>query len=313
MASDATTHDVLIVGGGPAGLSAGIYAARAGLNTVLVEMGAPGGQISVSSVLENYPGISSITGIEFGDMLLRHAEGAGCAVIRDEVTKIDALEDGTFCTMVGGEPQTSRTVVYAAGARPRLAGFEGEERFTGRGVSYCATCDGMIFRNKPVYVVGSGAAACEEAEFLARVASHVTMVVRGTELKAIVSLRDSIMQNPKIDVRFSTKIVRLEGDRMPEQITLEDSNTGEIETVEYRPGGFGVFVFVGYEPRIALVENLVEVHNAAVATDGNMATKTPGLFAAGDVRDTVLRQAVTAVSDGAVAAMSASRYLDGLL
>ena len=313
MADNQTLRDVLIVGGGPAGLSAGIYAARAGLDAVLIEMSAPGGQISVSSILENYPGISTISGIEFGDMLLNHAEGAGCSVVRDEVTSIERLDDGTFRVVVGGTPMRSRTVVYTAGAQPRLAGFEGEDTFTGRGVSYCATCDGMIFRNKPVYVVGSGQAACEEAEFLARVASHVTMLVRGDTLKAIGSLRGSIMSNPKISVRFHTKIKSLEGDRMPERIVLEDTRSGELETVSYQPGMFGVFVFVGYEPRIQLVEPLVEISNGAIATDGNMHTKTPGLFAAGDVRDTVLRQAVTAVSDGAVAAMSASRYLDGLL
>lgn len=309
----ATMRDVVIVGGGPAGLSAGIYAARAGLDAVLAEMSAPGGQISVSSVLENYPGISTTTGLEFGDMLLHHAEGAGCSIIRDEVTSIKHLDDGTFETVVGGEPILSRVVIYAAGAKPRLAGFEGEDTFTGRGVSYCATCDGMIFRNKPVYVVGSGEAACEEAEFLARVASHVTMLVRGTTLKSIASLRGSIMSNPKIDVRFNTKVKSLEGDRMPDRITLENTKTGDVETIAYGPGAFGVFVFVGYEPRIELVESLVEIDNGAVATNVNMHTKTPGLFAAGDVRDTVLRQAVTAVSDGAVAAMSASRYLDGLL
>ena len=305
-----TEHDVLIVGGGPAGLSAGIYASRAGLKAVITEMSALGGQIAISSILENYPGISSISGLEFGEMLAHHAEAAGCSLIRDEVTKVWRTDDGVFHTVVGGEEHTSKVLIYAAGSQPRLAGFENEERFTGRGVSYCATCDGMLFRDKPVYVVGSGQSACEEAEYLTRMSSSVTMLVRGDILKGSLSSRQALESNPKVEIRYNTRILGLSGDMFPESITTENLETGERLTEELGARAFGVFVFVGYQPRYRLVLDLVDIENNAIATDSNMRTKTPGLFAVGDVRNTVLRQAVTAVSDGAVAAMDASHYID---
>ncbi len=307
---NALDHDVLIVGGGPAGLSAGIYTSRAGLKTVIAEMSAPGGQISISSILENYPGISSISGLEFGEMLAQHAEAAGCSLIRDEVSKIERSDDGVFHTTIGGEEHTSKVLIYAAGSQPRMAGFENEERFTGRGVSYCATCDGMLFRNKPVYVIGSGQSACEEADYLARMTSHVTMLVRGDILKGTASIRAALENNPKVEIRYNTRLLGLEGDMFPESLTIEDLKTGERTTETLGPREFGVFVFAGYQPRYQLVLDLVDIENNAIATDSNMRTKTPGLFAAGDVRNTVLRQAVTAVSDGAVAAMDASHYID---
>ncbi len=308
--AETTNHDVLIVGGGPAGLSAGIYSARAGLETTIAEMGAPGGQISISSVLENYPGINSVSGIDFGEMLAQHAEAAGCSMIRDEVTSIKHGEDGLFRTVVGGVEHTSKVVIYAAGSQPRMAGFENEERFTGRGVSYCATCDGMLFRNKPVYVIGSGQSACEEADYLARMTSHVTMLVRGDILKGTASIRQALEENPKVEIRYNTRLFGLEGDVFPESITIEDLKTGERTTETLGARAFGVFVFVGYQPRYQLVLDLVDIENNGIATDSNMRTRTPGLFAAGDVRNTVLRQAVTAVSDGAVAAMEASHFID---
>lgn len=308
-----SVYDVVIVGGGPAGLSAGIYAARAGLKSVLFEMLTPGGQIAVSSVLENYPGIHTISGIDFGDMLEEHARNAGCEIRHDEIVAIRPVSDSGFEVDSLEGSLKARSVIYAAGAVPRHAGFEGEDTFVGRGVSYCATCDGMLFRNKPVYVIGSGAAACEEAEYLARVASHVTMVVRGNTLKCIASLREKIYANDAIDILYNTQVKAIEGERLPERIVLRDTLSGEEETIEYPAGGFGVFVFVGYAPRVDLVAPYVDVNDGGITTDGNMGTRTRGLFVAGDVRDTVLRQAVTAVSDGAVAAMSVSRYLDGLL
>ena len=209
------------------GLSAGIYASRAGLKAIITEMSALGGQIAISSILENYPGISSISGLEFGEMLAHHAEAAGCSLIRDEVTKVWRTDDGVFHTVVGGAEHTSKVLIYAAGSQPRLAGFENEERFTGRGVSYCATCDGMLFRNKPVYVVGSGQSACEEAEYLTRMSSSVTMLVRGDILKGTLSSRQALESNPKVEIRYNTRILGLSGDMFPESITTENLETGE--------------------------------------------------------------------------------------
>lgn len=310
--SVSTDHDMIIVGGGPAGLSAGIYGARAGLDAVLFEMLEPGGQIAISSILENYPGINSISGIEFGKMLAHHAEEAGCKIIRDEVTKIERLADGRFRATTSGGAIMGRTLIYAAGSEPRRAGFKNEDRYTGRGVSYCATCDGMLFRDREVYVIGGGQSACEEAEYLSRMASHVTMLVRGESLKGSISVRRAVECNPKVELRYRSELVSLDGGDFPERITVKDLRTGARTTHEPGSRQFGVFVFAGYQPRYNLALDLVDIENDAIATDSNMRTRTPGLFAIGDVRNTVLRQAVTAVADGAIAAMGASRYIDGM-
>lgn len=310
--SASADHDMIIIGGGPAGLSAGIYGARAGLDAVLFEMLEPGGQIAISSVLENYPGINSISGIEFGEMLAHHAEEAGCKIIRDEATKIERLADGRFRATASSGAVTGRTLIYAAGSEPRRAGFKNEDRYTGRGVSYCATCDGMLFRDKEVYVIGSGQSACEEAEYLSRMASHVTMLVRGESLKGSISARRALECNPRVELRYRSELVSLDGGDFPERITVKDLRTGACTTREPGPRQFGIFVFAGYQPCYNLVLDLVDIENDAVATDSNMRTRTPGLFAIGDVRNTVLRQAVTAVADGAIAAMGASRYIDGM-
>lgn len=303
-------YDLFIVGGGPAGLSAGIYAVRAGLRTVVAEMSAPGGQISQSEKIENYPGFEHIGGFELGDTMRNHAEAAGCAFIYDEVGAVDLLEDGRFAVTAGGERYTVPAVVYAAGATPRRAGFSGEEEFTGRGVSYCATCDGMFYhRGKEVYVIGGGAAACEEAEFLSRIASKVTMLVRRGELRAVPHDRALVEARPNIEIRYHTVVDRVAGERGIGTVVLKDTRTGKLEERTCEEGSVGIFVMVGHDPQVGLVRDLVDLEDGGIKTDAHLCTRTPGLFAAGDVRNTVLRQVVTAAADGAVAAMSAYRYL----
>lgn len=308
--SDKTNYDLIVVGGGPAGLAAGIYGSRAGLSTLVIEQLTPGGQIALTDEIDNYPGIQGLSGAELGQRFAEHAEAVGCSFLYDEASEISLADDGSFEVTVGNDVLVSKALVYAAGATPRRAGFVGEEAFTGRGVSYCATCDGMFYRNKDVYVVGGGTAACEEAEFLARIARNVTMVVRRDVLRTTPHLRDRILSNEKITVSFGTRIQSVKGSSALNGIVLEDATTGEVREIEFPEGSTGVFVFVGHDPKADLVESFVDMEHGAVKTDASMATKTPGLFVAGDVRDTVLRQVATAVSDGAIAATSALHFIE---
>lgn len=307
-------HDVFIVGGGPAGLSAGIYAARSGLSVVCAERALPGGQIAQSESIENYPVVKQTTGIELGEALRDHAESAGCQFVYDSVVRIDRLDSGVFdVTLDGGDTHRCGALIYAAGASPRRAGFQGEERYTGRGVSYCATCDGPLYRGKTVYVIGGGTSACEEALFLARMVDRVVMVVRRDALASVASVRAAVLAAANIEVRYRSVVDAVEGgERAVARIVLRNLDTGATEACDYQEGGFGVFVFVGHDPNCGLVEHLVDIVGGAVVTDEHMRTRTPGLFAAGDVRTTALRQVITAASDGAVAAMSAYRYLESL-
>ena len=208
----------------------------------------------------------------------------------------------------------SKTLVYAAGATPRKAGFEGEDLFRGRGVSYCATCDGMFYTGKHVFIIGGGNSACEEAVFLSRFASDVTMIVRKDHLRAMSSGIRQVKQNEKITVRYLTSITRLEGETLPTSITFRDNVSGEEHVETFDPGSFGIFVSVGHVPQSGLVRDLVELSpDGSIVTDDSMATKTPGLFCAGDVRTKPLRQVITAAADGAIAATSSALFLGELI
>ena len=309
-----TRFDTIIVGGGPAGLSAAIYAGRASLSALVIEQGMPGGQIATTDEIENYPGIPSISGAELGQKLQEHAEKFGATMAYGSAERIERSDDGTFAVTYGSDTAWAPTVIYTGGANPRPAGFAGEDAFRGRGVSYCATCDGMFYRNKHVFVIGGGNSACEEALFLTKFASQVTIVVRRDRFRAPKGVSDRVMAHDKIDVRFNTKIVAVDGGALLSTVTFEDTVTSEQCVETYEEGSFGIFVFAGYLPQTALVSELVELGPAGgVVTDERMGTKTPGLFCAGDVREKPLRQVVTAVSDGAIAAVSAYDYLENLL
>ena len=198
------------------------------------------------------------------------------------------------------------------GATPRSAGFVGEDTYRGRGVSYCATCDGMFFRGKQVFVIGGGNSACEEALFLSDIASSVTIVLRRDQFRAPEGVVNKVLANDNISVRYQTSIVELSGESMPTTITFKDNATGETYSESFDPGSFGIFVFAGTQPHAELVEHLVDLApDGGIVTDDSMVTRTPGLFAAGDIRSKRLRQVVTAVSDGAIAATSAYAFLRG--
>ena len=308
---DTTVKDLVIVGGGPAGLSAAIYARRSLLDAVTLEREALGGQAILTSEIDNYPGLPHTDGYTLSDAMRAQAEDLGAQIVMDPVSSIARnQETGRFDVVTSSARYDAATVILAAGARPRHAGFDGEQRFAGHGVSYCATCDGMFYRGKHVFVIGGGNSAAEEALFLARLASKVTLIVRKDHLRAQAAVVRELEQNEKVELRLLTSIVALDGGDLPSSVTFRDNATGSTHVETYEEGSFGVFVLVGRDPETELVRELADVDDAGyVVTDERMATRTPGLFVAGDARVKPLRQIVTAASDGAVAATSAAAYL----
>ena len=306
----AIQKDLVIIGGGPAGLSAAIYAQRAMLDAILLEQEAVGGQVIITSDVDNYPGVPHTDGFSLIDAMQRQAEDLGATIAIDNVTSVEKNDDtGLFTVKTSSATYESKTVILSGGATPRKAGFIGEEAFGGKGVSYCATCDGMFFRGRDVFVIGGGNSAAEEALFLTRFAEHVTMVVRKDHLRAQASVAHELENNPKVSVRFLTSIVGIDGQNGIQSITFRNNETNE-EFEETFEQPVGVFVFVGRVPASELIAPMVERTPAGyVVANERMETKTPGLFVAGDVRDKPLRQIVTAASDGAIAATSVSAYL----
>ena len=304
--------DVAIIGGGPAGYAAAIMRARQ-LTTTVLEQGMSGGQIATSNEIENYPGIPLLSGAELGERFQQHAEGLGAQVEWSMVTGVDYDADAAQFTIHHDMGDTAaKSVIACMGATPRPAGFAGEDTYRGRGVSYCATCDGMFFRGKQVFVIGGGNSACEEALFLSEIASSVTIVLRRDQFRAPEGVVNKVLANGNISVRYQTSIVELSGETMPTTITFKDNASGKTHTETFEPGSFGIFVFTGTQPHTELVEHLVDLApDGGILTDESMATRTPGLFAAGDIRSKRLRQVVTAVSDGAIAATGAYAFLRG--
>ena len=272
-----------------------------------------GGQIATTNEVENYPGFPLLSGAELGERFQQHAEGLGAQVTWSMVTGIDYDADAALFTVHHDMGDTlASSVIACMGATPRPAGFAGEDTYRGRGVSYCATCDGMFFRGKQVFVIGGGNSACEEALFLSDLANSVTIVLRRDQFRAPDGVVQKVLAKDNITVRYQTSIVELSGEAMPTTITFKDNASGETHTESFEPGSFGIFVFTGTQPHTELVEHLVDLApDGGILTDESMATRTPGLFAAGDIRSKRLRQVVTAVSDGAIAATSAYAFLRG--
>lgn len=310
------SHDLAIVGAGPAGLTAAIYADRACLDAITLEAGMFGGQIAQSDMVDNYPGIESISGAELSERMHAHAESLGAAFASDSVTSIEHdPATGLFLLTGWSETYQARAVILSTGGSPRSAGFEGEDAFKGHGVSYCATCDGMFYRDKLVYVVGGGNTACEEADFLSRICKKVVLIVRKDHLRAQAALQEKVTLNPKIEIRYQCAIESLSGEGMlPETIVLKDTATGETQTYTHEAGSFGVFVFIGMIPASELAAPFAQINGAGeVMANEDMSTGTPGFFVAGDLRQKPLRQVITAASDGAIAANSAALYLGNLV
>lgn len=304
------TKDLVIVGAGPAGLTAAIYAQRAMLDTVVLEQGVPGGQAILTNEIDNYPGVPHTDGFSLVDAMQNQAQDLGATFEMALAERIEKTEDGRFNIETPEATYNSAAVIVAGGANPRHANFDGEELFGGHGVSYCATCDGMFYRGKKVFVVGGGNSAGEEALFLTRFADEVVLIVRKDHLRAQPAVIQELEENPKITIRYLTSITHVEGDQLLKSITLRNNETGEETTETYDEGSFGIFVFVGRVPATELIKDLADLdEHGYVITNERLETKTPGLFVAGDLREKPLRQIITAAADGAIAVSSASVYL----
>ena len=302
-------YDVIIIGGGPAGLTAALYLARAKYRTLVVEKEKFGGQITITHEVVNYPGVEKTTGEALTGTMRSQAEGFGAEFMLTEVESLDLSGDIKTVKTARGELKAFG-VLLATGAHPRMVGFQGEADFRGRGVAYCATCDGEFFTGKEVFVVGGGFAAAEEAVFLTKYARKVHILVRRDDFSCAQSVADAAKNHPKITVHYNTEVEEVLGDTALRAIRYKNNRTGEV--TEYRAAAgdnIGVFVFAGYAPATKLVQGIAELNpQGYILTDGNMKTSVEGLYAAGDVREKQLRQVVTAVGDGALAATELEKY-----
>ena len=300
-------YDVLIIGGGPAGLTAAIYAGRGNLRVGILEKGNPGGQIAQTEEVENYPGFPDvISGPELSERMVKQAEKFGAKILYDEVTGLE--RKGLGFSVKGYEKSyTAHSIIIATGANPKRLGVPGEDTFYGRGVSTCATCDGFFYRNKRVVVVGGGDAAIEEGTFLTKFASSVTVIHRRDTLRANKVAQDRAFANPKMRFIWDTAVTEVLGDDgLVTGVKLENLKTGEKSTFETD----GVFIYIGHEPNTGFLSGVVELGSTGyVAVRDEIYTNVPGIFAAGDVSDEIYRQLSTSVGAGTKAAMRAEKYL----
>lgn len=304
-------YDLVIIGGGPAGLSAALYAGRAKLRTLLLEKEHTGGQITTTAEVVNYPGIVKTSGAEMTSQMRIQAENFGVKFQTADVTDVDFNGDVKTIKTNVGDIQ-GRSVIIATGASPRKLGFPGEIEYGGRGVAYCSTCDGEFFKGLEVLVIGAGFAAAEEAIYLTRFAKKVIIIAREPDFTCAKSIGDKVKANKNIEIRFNTEVVEAVGDDLLRSVKLINNVTKET-SVYYPPkedGTFGIFVFVGYQPQTDIFKNKVDMDKwGYILTDENMKTNVDGVYAAGDLRPKMLRQVVTAVADGAIAATDAEKYV----
>ena len=300
--------DLIIVGGGPAGLCAALYAGRGMLKSVILERGIPGGELLNTEKVEDYPGFTSILGPDLAAKMQAHAEAFGADIRTENVEGIHRLADGTFQVTTSSETEyRAPAVIITAGGTPTKLGVPGELEYAGKGVSYCAVCDGAFFRNEMIAVIGGGDAAVEEADYLTRYASRVYLIHRRDEFRASKVLVERALQNPKIEVIWNTRVREMVGDeRGLRWLELEDVITGAHTPLAVT----GCFVFIGFKPNSGLVKDHV-AHDAQgyLLTDDRMMTSIPGLFAAGDLRAQLTRQVTTAVGDATTAAIAVEKYL----
>ena len=306
-------YDLLIIGAGPAGLAAAIYAGRSRLSTLVIEKEKDGGQIVITSEIENYPGgIHEETGPSLIARMVEQAEKFGAEKIYDTIQEIQLTGEVKVLKGLKGEYR-GKTVIIASGASHRPIGCPGEKELTGKGVSYCATCDAAFFEDMEVFVMGGGDSAVEEALYLTKFARKVTIIHRRDELRAAKSIQEKAFANSKIEVMWNSVIAELKGDGILTSMVVKDTKTGETREIfaDEEDGTFGVFVFIGLIPHSELFNGLVDMESGYLRTDDCMKTNISGVYAAGDIRVKSLRQVVTAASDGAVAATQAERYLTG--
>jgi thioredoxin reductase (NADPH) len=298
-------YDIVIVGGGPAGLAAGLYAARARRRTVLLEKGVIGGQISLTECVENYPGVDATAGFDLAQTMLRQAESHGLETHYQDVLGLERL-DGLWRVRTNDGGYRARAVIITSGADHNRLGVPGEERLTGRGVSYCATCDAPFFAGQEVAVVGGGDAALDEGVFAARHVAKVYLIHRRDELRASRILQERAFANPKFDFVWNTVVTEILGEEQVTSVRLRNLVSGEERVLPVA----GVFVFIGHHPNTDYLRGLVSMDGGGhIVVNEWMETDAPGLFAAGDARQNSARQVVTAAGDGATAAIAADRYI----
>ena len=304
---DNRDYDVVIIGGGPAGLTAGLYASRARLNSLLIERGLVGGQIANAERVENYPGFpEGISGYELGELMHQQATKYGLKTVIAEATGIELQEGGKKAVKTTEGDFTTRAVIIAGGSKQQELGVPGEKEFTGKGVSYCATCDAAFFREQPVAVVGGGNAAITEALHLAKFASRVTVIHRRRQLRATGILQERAFDEPKIEFLWDTTVDRIEGENLVKRLWLNQVPTGEKSTMKIA----GIFISIGFKPDTAYLKGILTLDAVGhIITSEKMETEIPGILAAGDIRCNSARQAVTAAGDGATAAINAERFL----
>jgi thioredoxin reductase (NADPH) len=299
-------YQVVIIGGGPAGLTAGLYCARSRFNTLLIEKGIIGGQITNAERVENYPGFpKGISGIELGQLIHEQATSYGLETLLAEVAKVVPGRKHNLISTSEGD-FVAESIIIASGSQFRKLGVPGEDKFVGKGVSYCATCDGPLFKDKTVAVIGGGDAAVTEALYLSKFASSVKVIHRRSQLRASKILQERAVSEPKIEFIWDAVVTQIEGDGVVKQLLLKSTKNAKIIILELA----GVFVAIGSEPNSAQWRGLLPFDEEGyIITNELMETKIPGVFAAGDVRHNSARQVITAAGDGATAAMSAARFL----
>jgi thioredoxin reductase (NADPH) len=305
-------YDVIILGGGPAGLSAALYAGRARLDTLMLEKEREGGMIIQTEEVDNYPGaVEGETGPSLIEKMIAQVDRFNTKRQHDTIVEVDLTSKIKVLKGKKNEYK-AKSVIIATGARPKLIGCPGEKDFIGKGVSYCATCDAPFFEGLEVYVIGGGDAAVEEALFISKFAKKVHIVHRRDELRAAKSIQKKAFENEKIDFIWDSEVVEVKGKGLVNSISIKNVKTNEIieKAASAEDGIIGVFVFIGYDPITELFEDVIEMENKYILTDENMKTNVPGVFAAGDVRVKSLRQVVTATADGAIAAVQAEKYID---
>ena len=306
-------YDVIILGAGPAGLAAGLYAGRSRLSTLIIEKGKDGGRIAITDEIENYPG--QIVEGEGGPSLIARmtaqAEKFGAERASDTIISVDLSGDVKVLKSAKNEYK-SKAVIIATGAFPKPIGCENEAKFIGKGISFCATCDAAFFEDFEVFVVGGGDSAVEEAMYLTKFARKVTLIHRRDELRAAKSIQEKAFANPKMAFMWDSVVQSVDGDELLSKMVVKNVKTGELTTIEADPddGLFGVFGFIGYNPNSKLFEGMLEMDHGYIKTDENMHTSLKGVFAAGDIRVKSLRQVVTAAADGAIAAMQVEKFIN---
>lgn len=306
-------YDVIILGAGPAGLAAGLYAGRSCLKTLIIEKGQDGGQIAITDEIENYPG-QMVDAEESGPSLIarmtKQCEKFHAERVSDTIKEVQL--EGKIKKVIGTKGEyEGKVVIIATGAFPRPIGCKNEGKFVGKGISFCATCDANFFEDFEVFVVGGGDSAVEEAMYLTKFARKVTIIHRRDELRAAKSIQEKAFKNPKMNFMWDTVVDEVMGDELLNKMVLKNVKTGELTTFEADPddGLFGLFGFIGMIPNSGLYEGQIKMENGYIPTDDNMHTNIEGVYAAGDIRVKSLRQVVTAAADGAIAAMQAEKYL----